>query len=111
MIDTCTLCDLPLAETGVESDDVDSFCCRGCLHVHETPVDRDDVAVEDGLDVLDTGYADRSGALSIGKRLLSKFSKPLSRLYWEDVSCGSWVRDAVLRGVRVRLIAGTPPRS
>jgi hypothetical protein len=53
--DTCRLCDLPLAETAIESDDDDPFCCRGCLHVNETLADRDDAAVESGPDALAMG--------------------------------------------------------
>jgi Cu2+-exporting ATPase len=51
--DTCTLCDLPLAETAVEREDGEQFCCRGCLHVHETLDERDDLGVEDGPDALE----------------------------------------------------------
>ncbi len=50
----CTLCELPLAETAVESNSGDSFCCPGCLHVHETLEDRDDLAVEDGIEALES---------------------------------------------------------
>ena len=41
----CTLCDLPLTETAVEEDG-ESFCCRGCLHVHETLAEREDLSVD-----------------------------------------------------------------
>ncbi len=47
---TCSLCDLPTPETPVTADGVEgSFCCRGCLEVHEAlagidGVDGDDVA-------------------------------------------------------------------
>jgi Cu2+-exporting ATPase len=51
--DTCTLCDLPLAETAVESDDGEQFCCRGCLHVHETLAERAEVSVADGPEALE----------------------------------------------------------
>ncbi len=53
MTDTCTLCDLPLAETAVQSNG-DQFCCRGCLHVHETLAERDDVSVDDGPEALES---------------------------------------------------------
>jgi len=43
----CTLCDLPLTETAVENDDGEPFCCQGCLHVHETLAEREDLAVDD----------------------------------------------------------------
>jgi Cu2+-exporting ATPase len=51
--ETCTLCDLPLAETAVESDDGERFCCQGCLHVHETLDERDELSVEDGAEALE----------------------------------------------------------
>jgi Cu2+-exporting ATPase len=41
----CTLCDLPLTETAVEGDG-ESFCCRGCLHVHETLTEREDLSAD-----------------------------------------------------------------
>ena len=53
MTDTCTLCDLPLAETAVQSNG-DKFCCRGCLHVHETLAEREDLSVDDGPEALET---------------------------------------------------------
>jgi len=53
--DHCTLCELPLAETAVESDDGERFCCPGCLHVHETLAEREELSVEDGPDALDEG--------------------------------------------------------
>ena len=43
--DGCTLCDLPLAGTAVESD-AGRFCCRGCRGVHETLANRDDIALD-----------------------------------------------------------------
>ena len=50
----CTLCDLPLAETAVESDDGEQFCCRGCLHVHQQLETDDDREVEAGVEALET---------------------------------------------------------
>ena len=50
----CTLCDLPLAETAVESDDGEQFCCRGCLHVHQQLETDDDRDVEEGVEALET---------------------------------------------------------
>ena len=55
--DGCTLCDLPLAGTAVESDAGERFCCRGCRGVYETLDGREDVApdaeleeIQDALD-------------------------------------------------------------
>ena len=50
----CTLCDLPLAETAVESDDGEQFCCRGCLYVHQQLETDDDREVEAGVEALET---------------------------------------------------------
>ncbi|MFC6717826.1 heavy metal translocating P-type ATPase [Natrialbaceae archaeon GCM10025810] len=54
---TCSLCGLPTPERPVTADGVDgSFCCRGCLEVHETlgdvgGVDRSDVLERAGKSV------------------------------------------------------------
>jgi len=48
----CTLCDLPLAGTAVESDAGEWFCCPGCRHVHEALADHDDNSSEADLDAL-----------------------------------------------------------
>lgn len=38
----CTLCDLPVDDTGVSADDIDgTFCCRGCLDVYRALGDVD----------------------------------------------------------------------
>ena len=66
--DGCTLCDLPLAETAVENDDGEQFCCRGCRDIHATLADRTDVdpetadpaeiehALDDGDDEIPDGH-------------------------------------------------------
>ncbi len=51
--DHCTLCELPLAETAVETPDGTSFCCPGCRHVYETLDERPDLSVEEGIEQLD----------------------------------------------------------
>ena len=48
----CTLCDLPLAGTAVESGEGEWFCCPGCRHVHEALADHDDLSLEAELDDL-----------------------------------------------------------
>ncbi|WP_049928345.1 heavy metal translocating P-type ATPase [Halopiger goleimassiliensis] len=41
---TCSLCDLPISDAPVTAEGVDgSFCCRGCLEVHEALEGVDDV--------------------------------------------------------------------
>jgi Cu2+-exporting ATPase len=54
MTDQCTLCDLPLAETAVENDDGDQFCCRGCRDVYATLSEREEASVEDDPAALET---------------------------------------------------------
>jgi len=42
----CTLCDLPLAETAVENDAGEQFCCRGCLEIRGTLSDHEELSVD-----------------------------------------------------------------
>jgi Cu2+-exporting ATPase len=49
----CTLCDLPLSETAVESDDGEQFCCRGCRGVYETLDDHEDLSTDADLDAVE----------------------------------------------------------
>jgi Cu2+-exporting ATPase len=44
---TCTLCDLPVAETPVANDAGEPFCCRGCREVHRELATHDELTVED----------------------------------------------------------------
>jgi Cu2+-exporting ATPase len=45
--DSCTLCDLPLGGSPVESEAGEHFCCRGCLGVYETLDERDDISADE----------------------------------------------------------------
>jgi len=42
----CTLCELPLSATAVESDAGEQFCCRGCLQINETLDEREDLSAD-----------------------------------------------------------------
>ena len=44
--ETCKLCDLPLSNGAVATDDGDEFCCRGCREVHATLEEREDVSTD-----------------------------------------------------------------
>jgi Cu2+-exporting ATPase len=61
MTDTgcCTLCDLPLSGTAVESDDGEQFCCRGCRGVYET-LDHEDISSDTDLDDIEETLDDDS---------------------------------------------------
>ncbi|TKR25066.1 heavy metal translocating P-type ATPase [Natronomonas salsuginis] len=44
--DSCKLCDLPVAETGVADSDGCTFCCRGCRDVYDALGDLEDIDTE-----------------------------------------------------------------
>jgi Cu2+-exporting ATPase len=43
----CTLCDLPIKGVDITDADGNEFCCQGCLDVHETLEDLDDIETAD----------------------------------------------------------------
>jgi Cu2+-exporting ATPase len=55
----CTLCDLPIKAADITDSDGNEFCCQGCLDVHETLDDLDDVETTDVRERVDR--AERTG--------------------------------------------------
>ena len=49
----CTLCDLPTDGSGIIDDTGNTFCCQGCLDVHDTLADVDSVEADDVRDRID----------------------------------------------------------